>query len=105
MEELKVIIRREYDPYMKMWKYLAAFPEDRDRLGNIMCLPFYFSRDGKNTIFECHDYVCMGYYYKTKIVHAKTDEAEKCRAAIEHYYNHDPYDDPVHLRLVEKIMR
>lgn len=99
---MKVIIRREYDPYRKEWGYLAAFPEASANPGRILCLPFHFLEDG-TTIFQPHDEVDFGSYYKTKIVHAKTDEAEKCRAAIALYYSRSS-DDPIRLRVVEKIM-
>ena len=103
MEKMKVIFRREYDKYRKAWGYLAAFPEASANPGTILCLPFHFLEDG-TTIFEPHTEVDYGYYYKTKLVHAKTDEAEKCRAANAVYYISLP-DEGIELQVVEKIGR
>jgi hypothetical protein len=102
METLKVIIRREYNPYTKVWGYLAAFPEQSACPGRISCLPFSFATDG-SPIFESHCEADLSCYYKRKIVHAKTEEAERCRAAIERYYNSFG-EEPGKLRVVEKIM-
>ena len=102
MDSMKVIVRREYDPYRKDYGYLAAFPEASTNPGNILCLPFHFLRDG-SAIFECHTEASFSYYYKTKIVHAVTDEAKRCKAAIEQYYNSQG-GDPVRLKLAEKII-
>jgi len=103
MEKMKVIIRREYNPYWKEWGYLAAFPEASAYPGRILCLPFRFLDDG-TAIFEAHDEVNMDYYYAKKLVHAKTDEAEKCRVAISAYYNSMPGEN-ISLQVVEKIGR
>lgn len=103
MENMKAIIRREYDPYRKEWGYIAVFPEESANHGKILALPFYFRNDG-TAVFEAHGEIDLGYYYKTKIVHAKSYEAEKCRLAVESYYNSIP-GECVHLRIVEKILR
>lgn len=101
MENMKVIIRREYDPFWKEWGYIAAFPEVSANPGRISCLPFRLNADDSAT-FYAHEEVDLDYYYHRKIVHAKTEEAEKCRAVIERYYNSMP-GEKIHLRLVEKI--
>lgn len=103
MENMKVIIRREYDAYRKEWGYLAAFPESSSNPGTIFCLPFYIDENGK-AIFEPHTEVHLSYYYKTKLVHANTDEAEKCKIVIEDYYN-SMSEESIALQVVEKIIR
>lgn len=102
MEKMKVIIRREYDHYRKAWGYLAAFPEASANPGRILALPFHFLED-RSIIFEPHDEISLNYWYRKKLVHAKTDEAEECRAAIFRYYNSFPGEE-VELKVVEKIM-
>ena len=103
MEKMKVIIRREYNPYRKEWGYLAAFPEASAYPGRILCLPFYF-QNNHTAIFEAHEDVDMSYFYRKKLVHAKTDEAEECRVAISAYYNSMP-GEIISLQVVEKIGR
>lgn len=103
MNKEKVIIRREYDPFREEWGYLAAFPESPSNPGKILCLPFFFLEDG-TAIFDAHCEVDFEYYYKTKIVHAKTDEAKKCCEVITRYYNRYSRE-PINLRLAEKIIK
>lgn len=92
----KLILRREYDPFMKMWKYLAVFPEERANIGRICCVAFYFNCYNQ-VVFEPFCEADLGYYYKkTKRIKAKSDEAEKCKTALEKYYN-------TTFRLMEKI--
>ncbi len=47
----KVIFRREYDPYMKVWGYVVGFPDDEANRGKIGCLPFKIYEDGR-AVFE-----------------------------------------------------
>lgn len=97
---LKVIIRKEYNKYTKKWGYLAAFPEIPANPGRILCLPFHIAENGK-AVFEPHDEADLSYYYRKKLVHANTEEAEKCCAAIDEYYNDG--SEEVRIKLIEKI--
>lgn len=64
----KVIFRREYDPYMKMWKYLCIFPEDKQRNGNIGCVSSWLNDDGK-WWHDNYDSGSPAYFHKCKIIH------------------------------------
>ena len=35
----RVVFRKEFDPYMKIWKYLAVFPDDVASIGMWMAVP------------------------------------------------------------------
>jgi len=70
----KVIIRKEYDPYMKIWKYLCIFPESYEGNGTYGCVSIY--KDGYG--HWLHENYAAGtptYFYKCKIVHKNTPEA------------------------------
>ena len=103
MDKLKVIFRKEKNPYVTGDSYLAAFPDLSASTGNILCLPFTIRPDGFATFF-CHDEASLSYYYTTKIVHVNTLEAQACKQIVEKYYNSMP-GDPVELVLSERIAR
>ena len=85
MDEQKVIIRREYDPYTKRWGYIAGFPNDSVNKGRIACTSFKIYEDGK-AVFEPYDEVDKFYFLSKKIVHKGTEEAEKCLKVLEEYW-------------------
>lgn len=85
-EKEKVIFRREYDPYMKRWGYIAGFPNDTVLTGRIGCIPFKIYEDGK-AVFEPYTEVDKFYFLKKKLVHKGTEEAEACVKALEKMYN------------------
>lgn len=91
----RVIFRREYDPYMKEWGYLAAFPDDDAGRGRIACSPFKLREDG--AVFEPYTEVSFSYYYGKKIVHRKDPMMGKLRKAVEDYYG-------TKFRVCEKVM-
>ena len=85
--ENRLIIRKEYDPYMAMWKYVALYPDDDALPGRIVCQPFYFDANGR-VISEPVCEMDYGYYIcKTKHVSAKSDEVAKCLAALEELHD------------------
>lgn len=92
----RLILRREYDYYLKTWKYLAVFPDERANVGKVACLPFYFSHE--EVIFESFCEASLEYYYKkTKCIKANLEEAIKCKIALEKYYNTE-------FRIAEKVV-
>lgn len=80
----RVIFRREYDPYMKEWGFLAAFPDDDAGRGLIAAVPFKI-KEGK-AVFENYGEIALPYYYSKKIVHRKDPMMGKLRKAVEDYY-------------------
>ena len=101
----RVIFRTEYDPYMKMKKYLAVFPDDPHAPGRIACLPFYFgnlygsyAHGGEEAIFEPYCEISYGYYYKsTRIIHKRDARCEALLKTVSEYYEGTPFD------VVEKL--
>lgn len=87
MENLTVIFRKEYDPYMKIWKYLAVFPECCNWKGDMSCLPFYDVTDG--VMFENHDECSVEYYHKTKTIR-NSELLSELKVKVERYYNSLP---------------
>ena len=74
MDKEKVIIRREYDPYMKIWKWLCIFPETYEGNNTWGCIPIW--KDGHGQWWsECYTAGTLDYFYKCKIVHKNTPEA------------------------------
>lgn len=82
----RVIFRREYDPYMKEWGFLAAFPDDDCNMGMISGISFRFDQNGK-AVFEPYTDYALPYYYGKKLVRRNTPDAARCRAAVEGFYN------------------
>lgn len=83
-EKIRVIFRREYDKYAKKWGYLAIYPDDEANRGRLNCLPFKLCEN--YNIFESHDEVDILYLLKRKLVHKNTEEAKRCKEAVERYY-------------------
>jgi len=83
----KLVLRTEYDPYMAMEKYIAIFPGDSARPGYLAFVSFYFDRENR-AIFEPYGELSFEYYYNsTKQVRKNTEDARRCCAALENYYN------------------
>ena len=84
MEKERVIFRKEYDPYRKIWGFLACFPDDEANLGRIQAIPFY------KGMYEWESYglteVSMEYYYAKKIIHKGTDEASDCLKVLKSFF-------------------
>lgn len=67
----KVIFRKVFDPFMKIWKYMCIFPDEEANLGCVGCVEIW-EENGK----WWHDPYCEIHIfntYKCKIIH-KTDE-------------------------------
>lgn len=94
----KVIFRMEYDPYMKMWGYLAGFPNAEANRGRIGCLPFKIYENGK-AVFEPYTEVDKFYFLKKKLVHKGTEEAERCLKALKDMADEEDFV------VVEKIVK
>lgn len=91
----RVIFRTEYDPYMKMEKYLAVFPDDPANPGRVAFTPLYFNSHG--VTFEPYGEMDLSYYYKkTKIVHKKETVVAPLLTALNQFYGID-------FRAVEKM--
>lgn len=108
----RIIFRREYDPYMKMWKYLAVFPDDPASYGRINATPFY--KNGDNWWFEPYTEVSVRYYYdSTKIIHRKDPVISDLLKVIENHYGYThsevvdfsnpDEEEPVYLKVCEKL--
>ena len=74
MEKEKVIIRKEYDKYMKIWKYLCIFPEAYEGNGKFGCVAIWKENDG-HWWHEGYGTGTVEYFYKCKIVHKNTAES------------------------------
>lgn len=81
----RVIFRREYDPYMKEWGFLAAFPDDDAGRGLIAAVPFKI-REGK-AVFENYGEISLDYYYHKKLIKRKDPAMGTLRKALEDRYN------------------
>ena len=95
MEKEKVIIRKEYDPYMKIWKYLCIFPEAYEGNGRFGCVAIWKANDG-HWWHEGYDAGEVGYFYKCKIVHKNTPEAAEALSGLVAIYGDG-------FRVVEKM--
>ena len=42
----RLILRKTYDPYMGMKKFVAIYPDEPAWHGCLACQPFYFRNDG-----------------------------------------------------------
>ena len=80
----RVIFRIEKNPYVNGTSYLAVFPDEEARPGYIAAVAFHFEHG--LTIFEPFSEVSLPYYYGTKPVHTKGDEARQCLKAVTEYY-------------------
>lgn len=94
----KVIFRREYDPYMKTWGYLAGFPNDEANKGRIAVFDFKIFENG-TVQGGCHDEADKNYFTKLKLVHKGTDEADMCLNALKKLHSDEDF------YVAEKITR
>lgn len=101
----KVVFRKEYDPYVKKWGYLAIFPEDKvSRPDRVTALPFHYN--GDEAFFECYTEISLGYMYKQKIIHKKDPVIPKLKETVERYIvSNNPGIDDYEIIVAEKIMR
>lgn len=91
----RVIFRIEHDPYMKIDKVLAVFPDDEANPGRVGCVPMWF--DGNGTAwFDNYCESTIQYYWSTKPLKDK-ELAEKCKNALEARYGGQ-------FRVMQKIM-
>lgn len=97
MEKEKVIFRKEYDNYMKIWKYLAVFPEERGLFGRICAVPFYFDGYWKAWFEPFCEMDCCYYYKSTKIIHKNDAIIPILLSALKERYEEE-------YRVMEKIM-
>lgn len=101
MEMERVIFRREYDPYMKMEKVLACFPDDIANPGRIGSVTMYFQHD--MTFFEPYNEVSLDWYYGSTKPLKDAELAEKCKLELEKYYRRVTYKP--RFKIVQKIIR
>ena len=81
----RVVFRTDFDPYMKMEKYLVVFLDDPHNVGRLPFVSFYFN--GDRPVFEPYGEMCFDYYYgKTKRIRKSSDDALRCLRAVEWYY-------------------
>lgn len=82
----RVVFRKDYDPYMKIEKYVAVFPDDPHNAGTLPFVALYFN--GDRPVFEPYGEMCLDYYYKkTKCIYKQSDDALRCLRAVEWYYD------------------
>lgn len=91
-----IIFRHEYDPYMKIWGYLAIFPDDPANNGKVACVRFY--QNGDSWWKESFGEASYSYLYKCKIIHKNDPIIPELLKVIEDYYG-GSYE------VVEKIIR
>lgn len=84
----RVIFRTAFDPYMKIWKYLAVFPDDEANAGHIVAVPFWFKHDGKRVIEPLTE-IALEYYYKTKLIHKNSKIIDTLIDALKYFYGNE----------------
>ena len=92
----KVVFRKEYDPYMKIWKYLAVFPDDIARRGMYMAVPIWKinGQPWRENAVE----ISASYYLRTKVVHKNDPIVNELVEILKFFYGGE-------YRVMEKIMR
>ena len=81
----RVVFRKEHWPRWNDTVYLAVFPDDPANPGRFGYVSMRFDHD--TAVFEPYGEMVFDYYYNhTKPVHVNTEEARRCLAAIEAYY-------------------
>lgn len=90
MEKERVIFRKEYDPYRKIWGFLACFPDDDANLGRINAIPFYEGMYGR---WESYGYteISTEYFLTKKIIHKGTEEAKKCLEILQSFFPNEEF--------------
>ena len=84
MEVERVVMRREYDPFMEIEKVMCIFPDDRANLGRLCYVIVWF--DGHGTAwFEPYGECTYTYYLSLKPL-KDVKMVEKCKAALEERY-------------------
>ena len=96
MNKEKVIIRREYDPYMKLWKYLCIFPESYEGNGTYGCVSLWKNEYGQ-WVHEPYTSGAVSYFYKCKLIHKNNPEIEEVLKGLKFFYDEE-------YQVVEKIM-
>ena len=91
----RVAFRLEFDPYMKVDKVLACFPDEETNPGRLACLSMWFDGNG-NVWFEPWGDCVITYYWECKPL-KDVDLAQKCKEALETRYD-------CKLRIVKRIM-
>lgn len=95
-EPERVVMRREYDPFMEIEKVLCVFPDDRANPGKLCYVVMWF--DGHGTAwFEPYG-ECDYYYYLHLKPLKDVEMVEKCKAALEARYGGK-------FKVVQKITR
>ena len=94
----RVIFRRDYDPYMKIEKYLACFPDDEANIGNIAYVPIYFNGKDERPCHDVYAEMPLDYYYKKKIIYKTDPIVNKLVDALKYFYEGE-------YKVVEKIGR
>lgn len=95
MDKERIIIRREYNPYMKMWGYLVGFPEQKANPGRICVVGCYFNGQ---VMIESMCEADKFYFTNRKLVHKNTADANAVKGWLEKYYNEE-------FEVVEKIVK
>ena len=83
----RVIFRRTFDPYMKIEKYLAIFPDDEANPGNICYVPIY--KNGEKWWHECYEEGDYFLIQKAKIVHKNDHIVETLVNVLKDFYGGD----------------
>ena len=81
----KVIIRKEYDRYMKIWKWLCIFPEAYEGNGTYGCVAIWKDKYD-HWWHDSYDAGTVTYFYKCKIVHKNTPEAAEVLEGLKEIY-------------------
>lgn len=99
-ETEKVIIRREYDPFLKSWGFLVGYPEEEANPGRIAAQHIDLVNKSANDFgrvrFEPVGEVDINYFLNKKIVHKNDPDVERVKKELEKHYGWD-------FQVVEKI--
>lgn len=104
MNELRVIVRSEANHYgQDGFHWVAIFPDDKANPGRIMYVPFEI-RNGKLYQLEPFGEMSLSWYYtETKHVKPMVLDSYGVPAALQKWYDDDPYEEPVQLVFKQKL--
>ena len=100
MEVERVIMRREYDPFMEIEKVMCVFPDDRATFGRLCCQTMWFDGNGKAWFESCCE--CDYSYYLSLKPLRDVELITKCIEALEARYSEE--DWPVKFKYVQRII-
>lgn len=92
----RVIFRKAYDTYMKIWKYRCIFPDDEANIGMVCVVDIW--KNGNRWFHDCYGEMNMFYVMKNKIIHKTNPIVGELLCVLKDFYGNE-------FEAVEKIMR